>query len=453
MTLRFVHLSDIHFGQERDGSAPTHEDVRAEILTDCERLRTEGHIAGAATGILLTGDISYGGKEVEFKQAADWIDALTTRVGCDRRAVQMIPGNHDVDLDSLDATNRMVQETLRAKSVAEIQGYLNSVADQEVHPLLGKLADYRSFAGAYGSDFKSPAQPITIKEHSLPGGKLIRMIGLCSVLISDKSDRRGSMFLGQNQYVVQRNPEFEDFYLIHHPLDWLKDEHDAARYINGRARVLITGHEHYPSLSVIHREDGFQQVVLAAGAANPPGAAGDFVYTYNWLEFDWLVENGKAVLSISVFPRRWNSRSTCFETDYSRTKGSISTNLRLDCGPYQDAKLKASSAKPASVPEVEAQDLATAKINTMPPSNPVPEGVADHSSYELLRFLFWKYLDRSTRQTVLVELGLLRASEKPLPNSFERDAFKKASQEGKLHDLWEHTMKFTPDAERRDNPF
>ena len=43
---RFVHLSDIHFGQEKSGDRPVHEDVRNELLRDCEHFSQ--HITGKA---------------------------------------------------------------------------------------------------------------------------------------------------------------------------------------------------------------------------------------------------------------------------------------------------------------------------------------------------------------------------------------------------------------------
>ncbi|WP_413990743.1 metallophosphoesterase family protein [Labrys okinawensis] len=247
MTLRFVHLSDIHFGQEKHGTGPINDDVRRELLRDCRRMIADGYIVEPATGILLTGDVAYAGKEAEFKRAVEWLDELASVIKCDRKQVQVIPGNHDVDLQTLDDQAKLFQGMLRKMSVEDIQAYLNSVADSDNHPLMQKLTDYRSFAGAYGSDFKSVGQPITIKSYSLGGGKDIRIIGLCSVLISDLSDKLETMYLGQNQYVVPRSDDHEDIVMVHHPLPWFKDSAIAEKYLNARARVLMSGHEHLPA--------------------------------------------------------------------------------------------------------------------------------------------------------------------------------------------------------------
>lgn len=449
MTLRFVHLSDIHFGQEKHGTGPINDDVRRELLRDCKRMLKNNEISAPATGILVTGDVAYSGKEAEFKTAVAWLEELAGIIGCDRKSVQVIPGNHDVDLDTLDATAKLLQSSLRKQPVEDIQAYLNAVADEENHPLMQKLVDYRSFAGAYGSDFKSVGQPITIKSYELQGGKNVRIVGLCSVLISDLTDALNSMYLGQNQYVVPRSDDHEDIVMVHHPLPWFKDSDGAEKYLHGRARVLMTGHEHLPSITVIRRDNDFEQIHVAAGAVNPPAAGGKHVYTYNWLEFSWTEGGGRKLLNVTVYPRRWNFERTEFEADYHRTGGAISKTLKLDCGNCDIAL----DARVNPIREETSINEVALELTHMPESNAVPQEVTNVQDYELLRFLFWRYASREQRQSILTELGLLRLSRNVLPPAFERQAFERASEEKKLGAIWDATMNFVPDAEKRPNPF
>jgi hypothetical protein len=46
---RFIHLSDIHFGQERDGTLVIHEDARQKLIEDCADFARDN---GPADGIL-----------------------------------------------------------------------------------------------------------------------------------------------------------------------------------------------------------------------------------------------------------------------------------------------------------------------------------------------------------------------------------------------------------------
>ncbi|XIA63666.1 metallophosphoesterase family protein [Bradyrhizobium sp. TZ2] len=112
--LRFLHFSDIHFGQEKNG-AWVHDDIRREVLNDCQKCLNEGTIRGAPNAIIITGDVAYAGKEAEFKRAVDWLDQLTSIVGCDRLAVHLIPGNHDVDVKVLGSAGVALQAELRKK--------------------------------------------------------------------------------------------------------------------------------------------------------------------------------------------------------------------------------------------------------------------------------------------------------------------------------------------------
>src|SRR5689334_24562065 len=94
MLYRFVQLSDIHFGQERDGTLVTHEDVRTHLLIDAASLADE---RGRADKVIVVGDVAYSGKADEYKIAEEWLDRLTLAVKCDVTDVCVVPGNHDCD--------------------------------------------------------------------------------------------------------------------------------------------------------------------------------------------------------------------------------------------------------------------------------------------------------------------------------------------------------------------
>src|SRR5437016_1580697 len=95
MVYRFVQLSDIHFGQERGGSLPPHEDVRHTLLADTTQLAES---RGPAHLVIVVGDTAFAGKEVQYKRAGEWLDQLTRAVKCRENDVRVVPGNHDCDL-------------------------------------------------------------------------------------------------------------------------------------------------------------------------------------------------------------------------------------------------------------------------------------------------------------------------------------------------------------------
>jgi 3',5'-cyclic AMP phosphodiesterase CpdA len=69
MGYRFLHLSDIHFGQ-KSGTVAKHDHIRNALVKDAESLTKK---RGPAARIVLTGDISYSGKPDEYKTATQSI--------------------------------------------------------------------------------------------------------------------------------------------------------------------------------------------------------------------------------------------------------------------------------------------------------------------------------------------------------------------------------------------
>ena len=121
MPQRFVHLSDLHFGQEKHGTLPKHEAVRKAVLKDVTELAAK---RGAASRILITGDVAFSGKAEEYKAAAQWLDELTKACGCKETDISTIPGNHDCDRDEISASARIIYGVLRSGSPQTAQAHL-----------------------------------------------------------------------------------------------------------------------------------------------------------------------------------------------------------------------------------------------------------------------------------------------------------------------------------------
>lgn len=154
MTQRFIHLSDIHFGQEKQGTLPKHEAVRKAVLKDAKQLAEK---RGAASRVLVTGDVAFSGKPEQFDAAAQWLDELARACGCKETDVSTIPGNHDCDRSAISAQAKIVYATLRAGSPQAAQAQLHDITkDGEIaSPFLPKLHAYRKFASAYAGQVSS----------------------------------------------------------------------------------------------------------------------------------------------------------------------------------------------------------------------------------------------------------------------------------------------------------
>jgi len=437
---RFVHLSDIHFGQEKNGTLVIHEDVRDELVLDAERMAREH---GAAHAILVNGDVAYSGKPQEYVRAAEWLDRLCLATGCPRTAVCVVPGNHDIDLDRIEYLANIVQKRLQAAPADLAQGDLEEFGkSEENNPLLPKLKAYREFAEQYGCGFEDAASPSWTRNFEFPGGHTLAVAGLTSVQVSDKSDRHGSLVLGNRQYAgLMRHPNLEYIVLVHHPLEWFKDAVQARQYLHSRARVLMFGHEHVPDINKISDSQDTERLVIFSGATNPEEASVVYGHTYNWIEMSERVENAMQKLAVVVRPRVWVPVQTKFDADRERLGGPDWREFTIACPRFQ-TNVDDSSAT-AEFPGGNCAGLGGAAM------------LSDRDErFDRLRLLFWRYLNWRDRLSTLVTLDLLPSTpDRPLPQTLEKTALNQARSDRKLARLWDEVMQYVPVGEREANPF
>ena len=465
MVHRFLHLSDIHFGQEKDGSLVKHDHIRDELVRDAEGLAKK---RGPASRILVTGDISYSGTAEEYKTASQWLEKLTGACGCDETHVSTIPGNHDCDRKAISNQAKMVYATLRASGPELVQAQLHEInADGEAaNPFLPKLHAYRQFANGFGCDFESPARPLWLRYFELPGGIRLKFLGLTSVQVSDKDDAVGKMVLGNQQYTIAEEANVINIALIHHPLDWFIDEAEASQFLQNNARVIMVGHEH--SLSIQKTEDAITKkewLVIYAGAVTP--RQGTYGYNYNWLEFSCEEKDGKHYLLVEIFPRVWVQQSVRFDADHTRLGGSgESIKIQINCSNIDPQPVQKDAKVGELTPAIAADAAASGGSPQLPgpqssPDQPpaAPQGQSNMNNqtagFDRLRYLFWRYLDWRQRLKVLVDVDALpKTADQPVPQTLERVALETAAKNtGKLHQLWDAIMPLVPEDKRGENPF
>lgn len=435
---RFVHLSDIHFGQERYGDKPVHDDVREELLRDCARLRTS---YGNANGVLVSGDVAFSGKANQYTSAGEWLDKLTNAIGCLNTAVSVVPGNHDVDVSQIGPVVKIVHEKLRTIPLTQLDELLGLIEHDPNNTSLPQLATYQVFAERYGCDF-----PVWAKDLQLEDPNKLCFVGMTSVIVSNLDDTENTMILGNQQYIINRADCTELVVMLHHPLYWFRNHEKVEKYLN-RAKVIFVGHEHNPKVRLVRHEAG-ETLWIHAGATNPPEDTGQYTYVYNWVEFEHIEVNGEIIVRVKVQPRLWNSSSTKFDIDHSLLKeGTEFMVYDLACPGFKIPVPKPVSAIPI-VPEAKKVEQIVEEARESMNQ--------DNNSFIRLRYLFWKHLDLSERLKVLVELNILPPNlNQPLPQTMERLALENANKEGtfKLKELWVAIMARVPEDQREANPF
>jgi len=393
MPLSFVHLSDIHFGQEKGGDLVIHDDVKDCLIDDAVEQIAQ-HANGETSGITVSGDVAYGGKSEEYKKAGEWLDKLAATLGCPKTAVQIVPGNHDIDRDGISSGCKLMLDEILNEGEQKLDRYLEAEVDRE--SLYGRFRYYRPFAEGYNCPLDPHGRFVSDRTFNLAPGRKLRFIGLNSALICTAKDLEGRLLLGARQRVLPRvSPGEELVVLCHHPLHWLMDSADARAYVRKRARVFVSGHEHKPDLQLETISDGCDLMMLASGATVPPKADDTYRYTYNVIIFDIKDD----ALAVTIIPRVWNDVEKEFELDKDMLKGRGQTFV-LGCPNFVRASGKKSAAPAVNIKaDDDVADPVPAASDTVSVG---VETVAANFPEVLLRF--FRDLTPMERLTVLIKM-------------------------------------------------
>lgn len=435
MPAAFVHVSDIHFGQERDHSIHIHNDVKLQLIEDAAEV-VAGLPAGVAQGILVTGDIAQSGTSQQYQDASRWLDELAGRIGCPIHRVQMVPGNHDLDRTKLSVGGSALLNYIRAGGPAEYEQVISNPNDRAT--LLARFEDYGRFSFGYRCGLDEEAKFATNLRIEVGPDRWIRFVRLNSSLLCTGEEREEypELMIGSRQFTIPSKAGEENVVLIHHPLHWCKDSADVREYVHARARVFISGHEHNPKVHVEPVSEGCDVLMLAAGAAVPYRSNDDYTYTYNIIEFDW--DEASDALVVTMYPRVWDRAGKCFQADDKRLGGKDprfslgSPNFRK-LGPVTSAAGGGTTTDAGlTEPVVEDVPAATAggELGETPPMPPAAEG------YELALLRFFRDLVESERLRILVEMDAVPSDfDERMTQGVERRLFDWLVSEGRLTEV------------------
>ena len=180
MSAVFVHVSDIHFGQEKDDRVHIHADVKQQLIADAKEV-VSTIAGGTAHGILVTGDIAQSGIKAEYDDAALWLDELAASIGVKISCVQMVPGNHDLDRSKLSPAVRRILDHIRMGGPPE---YEETLSDPLIRAaLFARFEDYGSFSFGYDCPLNDEAAYASEMVVTLAPGRAIRFIRFNSSLL------------------------------------------------------------------------------------------------------------------------------------------------------------------------------------------------------------------------------------------------------------------------------
>lgn len=424
MAAVFIHLSDIHFGQEKDGGIVfINDDAKKRLLDDAAAEIAK--LGTSASGIIVTGDIAYAAKYEEYAKAGEWLDRLAERIGCSRLDIQMVPGNHDIDRDAITPVAKFHLESVREHGDKMLDMLLDDEGQREA--LYKRFAAYRDFSGGYGCDLDVGGVYSADVAVAVAPGRTVRFVRLNSALICSRKDDEGKLILGARQRIFDGIDGEEMVVLVHHPLNWLQDSDEAARYFKSRARVIISGHEHFPSLDIKPVEEGCDLLMLAAGATAPDDIDEKYTYKYNILTFDW--DEAADALAVTINPRTWNFEMKRFEWDAPFLEGRLERNVLGS--PY---------FRRAAPPVALMQGVVDEPPQVQPVANPITGSkkvdLSMTDDVRLVRLRFFRDLPEERRRRILVELEAIPADlTDRLNHTIEQRFFTKLVAQGRVGEL------------------
>lgn len=437
----FVHLSDIHFGQEKDGgTGAENADAKRRLIEDA---RAEvSKLDGKVCGVIVTGDIAYSGRAAEYASAAQWLADLTDAIGCERTDVQLVPGNHDIDRAKITNGTDSVLFSIREGGDEWLDKHLDNAHDCQV--LYERFDAYKDFALDYRCELDLNGDISMGAVLELAPRRAIRFVRLNSALICSGKQEKGKLILGARQRLLPSEDGVEIIVLAHHPLDWFQDSEKARGYLRGRARVFISGHEHFPNLEIVDVEDGRQLMMLAAGATSPDQIDDKYTYKYNILTFEY--DDTSDALAVSVNPRTWDGSVARFRRDDEfmggRQERQVLESPNFRAAPKPSAHQQ-TLATPAELVEEqfvvvtgqpEADKLAGDAL-----AGSQGRSMADLDAVELgdlqnmrdLQLRFFQELSQSERLTAFLDLNVAAQIRGKLDHAMERRLFRRAFRQGK----------------------
>jgi len=320
----WLHVSDIHM---RHGDASHRWDQRLvlhSLLQDAREHVSRGLLKPNA--LLVTGDIAFSGADQqadEYDAADTYLSDLAASIGLDRKSTFVVPGNHDVQW-SADG-DRNVKRLLRALRNGDepLDEALTHADDRAL--LMRRQARYLAFSARFAPASIGPPRSPALRMFwchrlTVPGGLVIRLIGLNTALLS-ATDDHGFLRVGKEQLASALLPPMERneklLVLSHHPLTggWMADQRETIAWVRNHAHLHLSGHVHAADSESVRSGGGTDFLHISAGAAHgenlPPEIPSGHGYN-----FGAILRRGDGSYFVRLYPRRWSDKNKSFRPDY-----------------------------------------------------------------------------------------------------------------------------------------
>ncbi len=289
-----LHISDLHFGIERDSRAKETElAIRNNYMSKLVKKVKEIHSQNPISMILLTGDVAWKATSEDYSEAEMWLRAILDTCGLPMNKLFMCAGNHDL--------NRSETEDLLFPDEQRKANRLLCV--EKLEKLERRFDSYIRFCKNLG------VQMYSIGSHkSYLVGMLdtedVRLICLNTSWYALNNDVKDKMWIGSNFLeVIKNDMKGTDtkpiITIMHHPqTSWNQEERsnycnniNVFKEICDISDVVVSGHTHE---TVGTNENIGRAAVLSSGALYQGAYDYNCFYVYHF-DFQNPMEEQKRI--------------------------------------------------------------------------------------------------------------------------------------------------------------
>lgn len=314
--LTFVHLSDIHFRKGRVGTKhDPDEELRKGLVSD---LRALAPGLGPINGIIVTGDIAWGGHRREYQHAETWIRSIAEHLRCPLSQIMVTPGNHDVYRPELEKKDKRIAKLQRRvrngrNPSITVERLTSALSGPQGHLLVAPLRAYNRFAKQFDCNV-SPGNPYWERRFKLGTGATLVIRGLTSTWLSGPNDSEQipQLLYGSAQYTFAKTDLVHYVVAGHHPPQNMIDGEVASRAFDFHCLLQLFGHKHDQWTT-----SSGKSVKIVSGALHPDRREKPWVPRYNIVELSGELTEQTTQITIRIYPRRWSDEFRQFMADYT----------------------------------------------------------------------------------------------------------------------------------------
>jgi len=264
MTFRILHLSDFHF--KVDNIA---QDIVLESML--KQIESISKTENKPNMLIITGDISYSGKQEEYSLAKEFIDKIAQFCEITIDNIFIIPGNHDVDRGKIGKGH--LNWWYDFNDETSLLDVLTS--DQSFPIIFSKTNAYFDFIKSYMTgkteigQFGEFVTQIPFGENGLS----IKVVGLnSSIFCGYDGDDQKKLALGLTQATKcnDKVDELLDIIItcLHHPFDCFHPcEKPTLNVIQRFSNIILSGHVHEPTNSFRYDGNSGETIFITSGSA------------------------------------------------------------------------------------------------------------------------------------------------------------------------------------------